>query len=293
MWKYFTPGYLRNYAKSKLSAFLQPIHRAGNTPRFRNVYYKLRGQNVVNPMATEQHQVVSILRFLEPRKVIGYNKVRVGTLGDGGYVQIDDFAGIVHAFSFGISGNDDWDLGIAERGVSVEQYDHSVDRAPSSHPLLNFHRLKISTQRAPNTATLPDLVAKYSSHDRPDLILKIDIEGAEWDVFDAASEECLSRFSQILCEFHGLTLAKDPIVREKYRRVLEKLSKSFVAVHVHANNTGGLAVIFNVAVPRHIEITFVNRTRYELAPTHEVFPTELDVPCAPFLNEIVLGAFKY
>ena len=41
------------------------------------------------------------------------------TLGDGGYVMLDDFAGVTAALSFGIDVNCSWDMQIAERGINV------------------------------------------------------------------------------------------------------------------------------------------------------------------------------
>jgi hypothetical protein len=280
-------------SRQGLSWVMRPIHRAGNLPRFRRIYFGLRGQSVIDAANRQQSEVLAVLRLLKPRKAVGYQKVRVGTNGDGGYVQIDDFAGICRAFSFGVSTNDDWDLAIANRGIPVEQFDYSVTQAPSRHPLLRFHQLMISSKNSPTTATLPDLVARHSESDESDLILKVDIEGAEWEVFDSASEMTLSKFSQIICEFHGLSRLRRPDFRARVRRVLEKLDRVFAPVHVHANNYGGLSILANIPVPRHLEISFANRLRYDFADCEETFPTPLDVPCAPFLNEIALGAFRF
>ncbi len=208
----------------------------------------------------QQNKILDLLRPLAPVKSEKYKKIRVGSPGDGGYVQLDDFKNISHAFSFGISDNDSWDLEVAKRGIPVEQFDHSIDCAPSSHPLLNFHKKMIATAAGPDTATLPDLVREFSKKTTPDLLLNIDIEGAEWDVFDDASSADLNKFAQICCEFHNLENLSHPGFFPKAKRVFDKLSENFVVVHVHGNNCCGIRNVHNISLPCVIEFTFANKT---------------------------------
>lgn len=239
-----------------------------------------------------QTRVRETLRLLRPRSVVGFQKTRIGSAGDGGYVQIDDLAGIGHALSFGVCDDDSWDLAMAQAGVPVKQFDHSIETAPSTHPLLTFHRKMITLETTDVSASLPDLVAEFSK-DGADLILKMDIEGCEWDVFDNASDEDLSRLSQILCEFHHLSRLDQPAFAARAQRVFEKLTRQFAPIHFHANNCGPMCNVANVPLPEYIEITFVNRSRYETKDSDEVFPTPLDAPNDPRFADIFLGAFRF
>lgn len=241
----------------------------------------------------QQAEILSVLRLLEPKKAVERKKIRVGSAGDGGYIQIDDLEGISHALSFGVSDNDSWDLAMAKAGIPVEQFDHSVEKAPSSHPLLHFHRKMITADATPETMTLRDLVAKHSKLATPDVILKIDIEGWEWEVFDRAPEASLSKLAQIICEFHNLSRLTDPAFRARARRVFEKLGKNFAPVHVHGNNCGRLCNISNIALPDFLEITFVNRSRCSFVETSETFPTPLDAPNRPDRADFALGTFRF
>lgn len=241
----------------------------------------------------QQREIVDVLRLLEPKAVAEFKKIRVGSAGDGGYVQIDDLAGVSHALSFGISDNDDWDLVMAKAGVPVEQFDHSVEKAPSSHPLLHFHRKMIAVEASAQSATLPNLVAEHSRSSEADVILKIDIEGCEWDVFDDASADVLSKLCQIVCEFHDLSHLTDPLFRTRARRVLAKLTEHFAPIHVHGNNSARLCNIANIPVPDVLEITFVSRRRYRFVESSEIFPTSLDAPNAPHVPDIRLGSFRF
>lgn len=240
-----------------------------------------------------QAEIVDILRLLPPHRAIGRRKTRVGSPGDGGYVQIDDIEGVAHALSFGVRDDDSWDLAMAMAGIPVEQFDHSVERAPSVHPLLAFHRKMIATQRSTQTATLEELIALHSKGERPDVILKTDIEGCEWDVLDATPESSLAKLTQILAEFHDFSQLGDIRFRARARRVFQKLSSHFALVHVHGNNCAPMACTANVFIPDVLEMSFVNRSVYAVEPSFEIFPTPLDAPNAPSRADYRLGTFLF
>ena len=242
----------------------------------------------------EIHQrVLGLLKLLRPHRAKGFEKARFGSPNDGGYILIDDFHQIDAAFSFGIEQNASWDVCVADRGVPVYQFDHTIDASPVARDDLIFFNKRIVAQPAPGCETINGLVAQHGRRGSASLILKIDIEHDEWPVFDATSETALSCFSQIVCEFHGLGLMIDPQWNERARRVLEKITGHFGVVHVHANNYCGLNSVANIPVPEVLEITFANRSRYRLVPTDEVFPGPLDAPNYPYLPDIHLGAFVY
>jgi hypothetical protein len=113
----------------------------------------------------EAHDAVKeMMRLLRPYAAIGFHKARFGSARDGGYVLLDDFRGIDTAFSFGIEQNASWDLDIAEKGLTVYQFDHTVDAPITDHPHLIFTRKKISTEEGPETEMLSFLI-RPSDHE--------------------------------------------------------------------------------------------------------------------------------
>jgi len=252
-----------------------------------------RTQYPLQMITADQAEILGAMRLLKPQKVNGYGEIRLGRINDGGYVMIDDFKGINCAFSFGISGDDSWDVGMAEKGISVYQFDYSIDESPSSHPLLYFSKKRISSEPANGNATIPDLVDKYSNGDHADIILKMDIEGAEWNVLDACPVEYLKHFKQIVCEFHSLSQLENSIFLSIFRRVFEKLNTAFSIVHIHANNWGPIFNISNIVIPDVLEITFVNNDYYTVSPSDEIFPTKLDMPNRADQPDIFLGVFRF
>jgi hypothetical protein len=87
-----------------------------------------------------RQRIIELAKFLKLRKALGVSKVRIGDSSDGGYVCLDDLTGLAAAFSFGISDNASWDCGIADRGLIVHQFDHTVDEPPKSHPNFRFEK---------------------------------------------------------------------------------------------------------------------------------------------------------
>ena len=61
------------------------------------------------------------------------------------------------------------------------------------------------------------------------IVLKIDVEGAEWDSFLQTPDDVLRRIDQLAVEFHFVN-------EEKFIRAIRKLKTHFYLAHVHFNN---------------------------------------------------------
>jgi FkbM family methyltransferase len=241
-----------------------------------------------------QDEIKNTLRLLRPYAVKGFCKARFGSSHDGGYIHLDDFRGVDTAFSFGIEQNASWDLDVAKRGVTVYQFDHTVDAPFTDNPRLIFARKKISPEAGPESESLLSLISRHDKQNaHPNILLKIDIECSEWAVFDSTPPEILSRFSQIIGEFHYFQAFSDIQWRRLFARVLKKLTNTYAVIHVHANNYAGFTNIANVVVPNVLEITFANRSIYSFSETDEVFPGPLDIPNDPSRPDMHLGTFRF
>ncbi len=241
-----------------------------------------------------QKPFLQLAAMFSPERVVGHTKFRAGSETDGGYVMLDDFASIELALSFGVDINADWDLDVAGRGIPVRQFDHSVPQSPVDDPQISFYKKMITPNLDDEEhASIPGIFKEAGIRQDASVILKIDIESAEWDVLDACSPQDLARFSQILIEFHDFDRATDPYWLMRATRVLKKMTSLFGVYHVHANNWSPMAVIGNVYFPGTLEISFANRGRYAFEPTDELFPTRLDAPNNPLRPDLYLGAFKY
>ncbi len=241
-----------------------------------------------------QRQLRAVLRLLRPQRVKGFGKIRMGNAGDGGYVCIDDFNGQDVALSLGINDDISWDVDAADRGLTIHQFDHTVDDPAPSDPRMIFNKKMIATHSSADTASLSDLIRQHDRGEtRPNMVLKMDIEGAEWPALDATSSEELSRFSQILCELHCFGELGEVGARRRIYKELSKIAEHYAVAHVHGNSCGGLVTIANLTIPQTIEFTFVNRKLYELEDTDELFPGPMDISCDAYNPDLYLGSFRF
>jgi hypothetical protein len=227
--------------------------------------------------------------------VNGFRKARFGSPHDGGYVLIDDFEGIDTAFSFGIAQDCSWDVDVADRDITIYQYDPSIDSPPvTDNPRLIFTKKKISSRDANDSDSLSSLVARHDKRlSRPNILVKMDIENSEWLLFDETPSDVLSRFSQMVVEFHLRNHPLNSYWRDIYARVFQKLSDLYAVVHVHGNNFGKFINVGNVMLPKSFEVTFANRNMYSFVESNELFPGPLDAPNNPTYPDMYLGNFRF
>jgi Methyltransferase FkbM domain len=242
---------------------------------------------------SEQDAILDLLCCLTPSRAVGFDKIRLGRDHDGGYVMLDDFKDVRAALSFGIDAECSWDADIAARGIDVYQFDHTVDGPPTTSDRFRFFKKQIAATASELADNIGSALAKIPPSDSSRTILKIDIEGSEWEVLDYASVDDLAQFSQILGEFHDFSNAFDPAWRETALRVMTKLRTIFEVVHVHGNNYSPVHVIANVPIPEALELTFANRGMYTFEASTEIFPTALDQPNCEIHPDIFLGNLRF
>ena len=98
--------------------------------------------------------------------------------------------------------------------------------------------------------TLDRQVARNGDGERH-LAVKMDIEGAEWQVLRAAPDDTLARIDQLVIEFHETD-------QRHFVEVIRRLKRTFVVAHVHFNN----AACHEGVGPfpsRAYEVLFVNK----------------------------------
>jgi hypothetical protein len=242
-------------------------------------------------------RMLALLAYLSPEDPLPPETtfVRLGKKNDGGYVMIENLLRGGVAYSVGISTDASWDMAMARRGYEVHQYDHTVPDSPEKDPALHFHQIGLcpTGEQAPSMQSIDTLLEQNGHAARQDIVLKIDIEGAEWGVFSSLPEPALRAFSQIVVEFHWLHLLDEDERYETARKALSKLHADFAPVHLHANNHLDLFVMGGVPVPGVIEVTYVRRDLVTTEPSRRAFPTPLDEPNNPSRSEIFLGRFQF
>ena len=230
-----------------------------------------------------------LLWLIRPESVVGRSKVRVGNPdGDGGYVMVDAFEGVAGALSVGIGGDVSWDLEIANRGITVFQYDHTVSGPPVPHPRFRFSQAGIAEAGSPDGpfASLDQMVAAMPGDG--DVIAKLDVEGAEWAALSSVSRQTMHRLGQMVIELHA-PMTGDGAAGIGNLAILERIARTHAVVHVHANNYAGVSSLDGIRIPQVIEITYFRRSGIDFAPCHEELPTSLDRPNDPERPDIPMN----
>jgi hypothetical protein len=234
-----------------------------------------------------------VLGALRPVSPVGQAKLRVGAAGDGGYVMLDELDGVGVCYSLGIGPDVSWDLAMAARGATIYQYDHTVPRPPVAHPRFRHARTGIAAEDGPGTGfrRLDTLLRQNGHADRDDMVLKVDIEGHEWEALNALDAGIFAQFRQVLVEFHGLRLLGLPTFLQRAHSLLAKLRQHHEVIHLHGNNFSGLRNVRGLMIPDCVEVSFANKHRYRFVPSREPLPGPLDVPNNPALPDLPLDIF--
>ena len=85
------------------------------------------------------------------------------------------------------------------------------------------------------------------------MILKIDIEGNEWDILNEIKDNILNQFKYIILELHFLKVED----YELYFNCLKKLLKNHQVFHIHCCNCGSLFEIGDNPICNIIEISYI------------------------------------
>lgn len=221
-------------------------------------------------------EVLELIRRLRPRACHA-PLIRIGGNGDGGYLIPDDLDGIEYCFSPGVNRTADFENELANRNIRSFMADYSVDQPPLSRPEFIFDRKFIGARNDEVFMTLDAWKQKYLQDYRGDLLLQMDIEGAEYEALLNASMELLSRFRIIVVELHSLERLFDPFAFSIIKSCFDKLLSSFYVVHAHPNNCRGMIVHHGIGFWDVIEMTLYNRNRGQPGPYRSDFPHPLDV----------------
>ena len=232
-------------------------------------------------------------KLLHIAKVEGLELVRTGCEHDGGYILLDDFHAGDIAYSFGISTDVSWDKDMAGRGYDVFMYDHTIDALPEENPRFHWEKHGIADGHTQDSRlkTLDELIKANHHEDRHNMILKMDVEGAEWGFFEQVSSETLSQFSQMTFEVHEIIKHPNP---EFVLSALRKINQTHQLIHIHANNYSGLYIAFGDKIFCNVlELSYVLRSKYTFFENYDVnLPLSIDEANTPSFPEIELGRWN-
>ena len=233
-----------------------------------------------------QRRIVEISKTLRVERVIDpiVEFSRFGNRFDGGYVMLHDFNENDALISLGAGNDVTLEAELSKITAKVHLYDHTVSGLTQSVRNAVFHKEEIGYVKE-STVTLEETILRLKPVG--DLLLKMDIEGSEWEVLERTVS--LGAFKQIVIEFHGLHRLINVDYFVKTVSALRKIHSTHAPVHLHANNYSPLAIIGNTAVPDIIEVTYVSRSRYKTTLLEPLPGAEFDSPNSSLTPEIALS----
>jgi hypothetical protein len=233
------------------------------------------------------------------------NLVRRGSTYDGGYLLPSD---ITTKLLISLGMGDDWkfelDLINHKQIDRFIVFDHSVDLFKLLKKVINkrrnfkafVFRVVVLTRYFKDFVVLKKLhvkkkITKYGSiknsretnlfeifrefvvDPKSTVILKIDIEGSEFDIIEQIVE-LSSQIKVLIIEMHEILKQKDRV-----KQSLELLKSRYLLIHTHVNNYGG---IDESSIPDVCEFTFINHNLHrEYRKVSRLPRASLDSPSSP------------
>lgn len=177
----------------------------------------------------------ALFELLQPVKLKNCEIERFGEPDDGGYLMCANLlGGVKAAYSYGISGYDKWGCDISTKlRVTLHQYDCFDTRQPAcpgGDTVFHAECVGDTTKTEDGRVfdTMHNQFAKNGDAHKS-LVVKMDVESAEWDSLRHASDETLDQMEQLAIELHFIN-------EERFLKVVQRLKQFFHIVHVHFNN---------------------------------------------------------
>jgi Methyltransferase FkbM domain len=225
----------------------------------------------------ERSSIEGLLKKFTP-KACGQDLVRMGPAFDGGYLLPDDLIGIEALYSPGVSDTLGFDLEIAKRRIPCFLADGTVEQPSNMQSSMNFEKMMIGKGPADTFMSLDSWVTRTApSHG--DLMLQMDIEGAEYEVLLATPRALLDRFRIIVLELHWVDRYLFGDARVQLDHLMDRLLENHIICHLHPNNVCPPVNILGRSVPPLIELTLLRKDRLAgVTSDEQVYPHPLDAP---------------
>lgn len=255
---------------------IRPIRKCTNRLT-KTAIEKISLEKIWVSKSSKTHDLSEFVKQLRPVSN-GRGLKRFGPPGDGGYLLPDDLEGVVACISPGVATESGFDHEVADRGIEVYMADASVDGPAIHHEKFHFLNKHLDVFNSSKTITIDDFCKKIlpRNNANADLILQMDIEGAEYSIILNMREETLNRFRIMVIEFHDLHQIFSKFSFSLIKSVFSRLTKNHKIVHIHPNNVIAPYKKNGLAVPPIMEFTFYRTDRDTFGGEPLIFPHPLD-----------------
>jgi len=181
------------------------------------------------------------------------NLLLVGSQYDGGYFLPLHFRQTDILVSAGIGSNTDFEREVASHVARGFLFDASISQPTDLPKNLKFYQKFIGSSDTDNTLGLKEVIQSTKGQ----ILLKLDIEGAEYEALNSVGEEELIRCPIIVCEFHNLKtfLQDDGQIVTLFQRIL----KTHHIIWTGTNNYAHFYFLNGKRYPNVIECVFLRK----------------------------------
>lgn len=234
-----------------------------------------------------------IFKLLQPQFIDNYSKIRLGKINDGGYIvpsELLDHA--TRCYTYGVADDISFetDLSALKEDIIIRTFDHTVSYPQEIKPNIFFKKEGLAPEKTDDKNTLLSHVTENNDIEEK-IILKIDIEGAEWPALEQISEKFLkNNVVMLVIELHWFINLNNA---EKYLTILKKLDNIFKIFHFHANNCGRFFNINGKLFPNVFEVTYINKNYITSShPDSTSLPLALDSTNCKLADDYQLNFWK-
>ena len=235
----------------------------------------LRTPDVIDIGKDSEPIVHQIRELVRPQKYKIANLEFFGNEFDGGYYINSVFGKKINLISIGIGDNYSFDIEVAKRGGIVHMYDGTIKKIIDLPKNMTFIEKNVGNDVINGEIKLSSVVNNFleSLSSLDDVkVMKIDIEGSEWEIFDKFDFGGIKNFETLVVEFHDVN--KNLKSHEKQKIMIDvfgNINNYFKAIYFSPNNWSPVIKSGNQLLPNTFEIVYTNREQYvnESIPEHE------------------------
>ena len=243
---------------------------------------------------TPKEDILKFIKKLRPYNT-GIELIRMGANKDGGYLVPNDIEGIIACFSPGVNTVSEFEMDCHNRGMKIFLADKSVNKPRLNLKEHEYHFLKkfVGCINNDDFITLDTWAESMGINTGEELLLQMDIEGAEYVTLINTSEALLKSYRIIILEIHSLQKLWNKEFFKLASATFEKLLQHHTCVHIHPNNHGTIVKHEGIEIPTVAEMTFIRNDRIIEKTPQTKFPHLLDTNNSKNRVPIVLPKIWY
>lgn len=219
-------------------------------------------------------KIHKLINLIKPHD-LGFKLVRFGSKNDGGYLIPNILDSISACFSAGVGNNTEFEKHLKEKNLNIFLADGTIKKN-NKLKKFNFLKKNLSSYSDKKNITLTEWVDNNNIKKKNNLLLKLDIEGSEYEVIHSVPQNYLKMFKVIIIEFHYLEKLNNILNYKIFFNCFKKILINFEVAHIHPNNCQGYYVVAGEKFPAALEVSFLRKDICKYKKNIFSLPNSLD-----------------